>query len=633
MNHGFIRVAAAVPEVRVADCAFNFSSIANLIQQAEKEYVQVICFPELCLTGYTCGDLFFQKQLLEDAEKSLNDLQLLTASTKAIVIVGMPLRCESRLLNAAVVLQQGKILGIVPKTFLPNYNEFYEKRWFTSAMDIPSTNIFIRGQEIPLGTDLLFSDGNFTFGIEICEDVWSPLPPSTQLCLQGAEIIFNLSASNELVEKHAYRLQLIQQQSARCHAGYVYASAGEGESTTDLVFTGPAIIAENGKILESSKRFTFEPQLIVTEIDVECLQSERMRNNYFHERTTLLTPRKVMIEPTSFPIEELKRMVEPYPFIPSLEKNEESCREIFSIQMAGLAKRWLHTKSQHLLVGISGGLDSTLALLVCVKTADQLHFDRKRIMGITMPGFGTSEQTYTNAYRLMKSLGITILEIPIKDACLQHFKDIGHDPAVHDTTYENAQARERTQILMDLANKYQGLVVGTGNLSELALGWTTYNGDHMSMYAVNSGIPKTLVRCLVEWTAKQLDENSKKILKDILQTPVSPELLPAKENGEIAQKTEEVIGPYELHDFFLYYFIRFGFSPNKILFLAKNAFKDQHSEETLRKWLKVFLRRFFSQQYKRSCMPDGPKVGSVNLSPRGDWRMPSDVNFPWEELL
>ncbi|HOV84315.1 MAG TPA: NAD(+) synthase [Paludibacteraceae bacterium] len=633
MNHGFIRVAAAVPEVRVADCAFNFSSIANLIHQAEKEHVQVVCFPELCLTGYTCGDLFFQTQLLEDAEKSLNDLQLLTASTKATIIVGMPLRCENRLLNAAVVLQQGKILGIVPKTFLPNYNEFYEKRWFTSAMDISSTTIFIRGQEIPLGTNLLFSDGNFTFGIEICEDLWSPLPPSTQLCLQGAEIIFNLSASNELVEKQAYRLQLIQQQSARCYAGYVYTSAGAGESTTDLVFIGHGIIAEDGKILENVGQFTFEPQLIVTEIDVECLRSERMRNNYFHEQTTLPTPRKVMIEPTSFPIEELKRAVDPYPFIPSPEKHKESCREIFSIQMAGLAKRWLHTQSQHLLVGISGGLDSTLALLVCVKTADQLHFDRKRIMGVTMPGFGTSKQTYTNAYRLMKSLGITILEIPIKDACLQHFKDIGHDPAVHDTTYENAQARERTQILMDLANKYQGLVIGTGNLSELALGWTTYNGDHMSMYAVNSGIPKTLVRCLVDWTAQQLDESSRKILKDILETPVSPELLPANGNGEIAQKTEEVIGPYELHDFFLYYFVRFGFSPNKILFLAKNAFKNQYSEETLRKWLKIFLRRFFAQQYKRSCMPDGPKVGSINLSPRGDWRMPSDVNFPWEELL
>ncbi len=438
-------------------------------------------------------------------------------------------------------------------------------------------------------------------------------------------MIFNLSASNELTGKHAYRRQLIEQQSARCNAGYVYASAGHGESTTDTVFSGNGMIAENGKIIASSERFSYEPQLVVSEIDIERLQAERIRSGNFHCDKSERIYRKIKIEDAHFVNFELKRTFDKHPFVPPLSYRNESCNEIFSIQMGGLAKRWQHTQAETLVLGISGGLDSTLALLVCVKTADKLGYDRKRIVGITMPGFGTTDRTYTNAVNLMKALGITSREISIKDACIQHFKDINHNPNQHDVTYENTQARERTQILMDIANQQNGLVIGTGDLSELALGWATYNGDHMSMYAVNSGVPKTLVRYLVGWAAQQLDEKSKNILKDVLDTPVSPELLPADENGHIAQKTEDLVGPYELHDFFLYYFVRFGFSPEKILFLAQHAFAGLYTAEIVEKWLKVFIRRFFAQQFKRSCMPDGPKVGSINLSPRGDWRMPSDA--------
>jgi NAD+ synthase (glutamine-hydrolysing) len=625
MNNGFVRVAAAIPELRVADCAFNISKMSDLIHRAETEKVQVLCFPELSITAYTCADLFFQQQLHEDALEALTGLQALTVSTTVAVIVGMPLLIQNQLFNTAVVVQGGRILGVVPKTHLPNSNEFYEKRWFASANSTNVKTISISGEEIPFGTDLLFSDGKFNFSIEICEDLWVPSPPSTQHAIHGADLIFNLSASNELIGKHAYLRQLIEQQSARCMAGYVYASAGAGESTTDVVYGGNGLLAENGKIIAASERFSFEPQLVVSEIDVQRLRADRMRNTNFNQDKSTIEYREISLQNAHYEHFELKRIFDKHPFVPSPKNRTESCEEIFSIQIGGLAKRWQHTQSETLVIGISGGLDSTLALLVCVKTADKLGFDRKRIIGITMPGFGTTDRTYNNAVSLMKSLGITLLEISIKEACMQHFKDIDHNQNKHDVTYENTQARERTQILMNIANKHNGLVVGTGDLSELALGWATYNGDHMSMYGVNSGVPKTLVRYLVDFAAQQLDNASKEILHDVLDTPVSPELLPADENGKIAQKTEDLVGPYELHDFFLYYFVRFGFSPDKILFLAKNAYADTYTDEIIAKWLKVFIRRFFAQQFKRSCMPDGPKVGSINLSPRGDWRMPSDA--------
>ena len=625
MNNGFVRVAAAIPEVRVADCAFNAARMADLVHRAEEEKVQVVCFPELSITAYTCADLFFQQQLLADSEKALKELQLLTFTTTAAIIVGMPVRIQSQLFNAAIVLQGGHILGVVPKTHLPNNNEFYEKRWFTSATETSVQSILLAGEQVPFGTDLLFSDGKFSFSIELCEDLWVPIPPSSQHAMHGADIIFNLSATNELIGKHQYLRKLIEQQSARCIAGYVYVSAGAGESTTDVVYSGNGLIAENGNLIATSDRFSFEPQLIISDIDIERLQADRLRNTNYANDVSDRVYRTINIEDAHFTQFELKRTFDKHPFVPPIENREDSCHEIFSIQVGGLAKRWQHTQSETVVIGISGGLDSTLALLVCVKTADKLGFDRKRIIGITMPGFGTTDRTYSNAINLMKSLGITMLEISIKEACELHFKDINHNPKVHNITYENTQARERTQILMDIANQRNGLVIGTGDLSELALGWATYNGDHMSMYAVNSGVPKTLVRYLVDWAAHEIDATSNDILRDVLDTPVSPELLPADENGDIAQKTEDIVGPYELHDFFLYYMVRFGFSPGRILFLAKNAFGDTYTDDIIEKWMKTFVRRFFAQQFKRSCIPDGPKVGSINLSPRGDWRMPSDA--------
>ena len=629
LTYGFVRVAAAIPELRVADCAFNASKIKELIVKAEAEKVEIVCFPELCITAYTCADLFLQKQLLDNAENALADLVAGTAGLDITSIVGMPVRKNNQLFNAAVVFKQGEILGVIPKINLPNNNEFYEKRWFASGYFVTAANIELAGQEVYFGTNYYFRTNNFTFGIEICEDLWMPIPPSSHLAIQGAEILFNLSASNELIAKHIYRQQLVEQQSARCIAGYIYTSAGNGESTTDLVFSGNTLIVENGKVLAKGERFSFEPQLTVSEIDIERLRADRMRNNnFFNEKEEDAyyeidcTDNVLKPEDINF---KLTRKVDQHPFVPPMSVRDESCSEIFAIQVGGIAKRWQHTHAENLIIGISGGLDSTLALLVCVKTADKLGYDRKRIMGVTMPGFGTTDRTYNNAIELMKSLGITMKEISIKEACLLHFRDIGHDPQIHDVTYENVQARERTQILMDLSNKHNGLVVGTGDLSESALGWSTYNGDHMSMYAVNSGVPKTLVRYLVGWAAHQLDDHSEKILTDILNTPVSPELLPSDENGEIAQKTEDIVGPYELHDFFLYYFVRFGFTPEKIFFLAKTAFEGKYTDDVIEKWLKVFLKRFFQQQFKRSCIPDGPKVGSINLSPRGDWRMPSDA--------
>lgn len=608
------------------------------MRQASEKGVQIIAFPELSVTGYTCLDLFAQQTLLDGAEEVLLQLVSNTADLDILTIVGVPLRTENRLINAAVVFQKGAIRGVVPKTYLPNYKEFQEQRWFTSATELRESTISIGEEEYPMGSHLLFRSGRLTAGIEICEDLWVPVPPSSLLAMEGANIIFNLSASNELIGKHAYLRSLICQQSARCMAGYVYASSGFGESSTDLVFAGNGIIAENGNLLAESPRFTMEEQLVISEIDIETLQNDRQVNTSFMYGTSGLPKEKAQVVDFQVRIPDgfsLTRPVDPHPFTPSGEALKERCEEIFHIQVAGLAKRLVHAHAQTAVVGISGGLDSTLALLVTVMTFDVLKMPRGQIIGITMPGFGTTDRTYTNACDLIRSLGVTLKEIPIKEACLQHFRDIDHDPSVHDVTYENSQARERTQLLMDVANQKNGLVIGTGDLSELALGWATYNGDHMSMYGVNGSIPKTLVKYLVEWVANhKVDDASRLTLLDIVDTPISPELIPADENGNIKQKTEDLVGPYELHDFFLYHFLRFGSHPSKIYFLAQKAFAGIYDNATVKKWLYTFFRRFFQQQFKRSCLPDGPKVGSVSLSPRGDWRMPSDaVSRLWLEEI
>ena len=638
MNYGFVKVAAAVPLVQVADCFYNIEKIEGLMRQASEKGVQIIAFPELSVTGYTCLDLFAQQTLLDGAEAALLQLVSNTADLDILTIVGVPLRTENRLINAAVVFQKGAIRGVVPKTYLPNYKEFQEQRWFTSVTELRESTISIGKEEYPMGSHLLFRSGRLTAGIEICEDLWVPVPPSSLLAMEGANIIFNLSASNELIGKHAYLRSLICQQSARCMAGYVYASSGFGESSTDLVFAGNGIIAENGNLLAESPRFTMEEQLVISEIDIETLQNDRQVNTSFMYGTSGLPKEKAQVVDFQVRIPDgfsLTRPVDPHPFTPSGEALKERCEEIFHIQVAGLAKRLVHAHAQTAVVGISGGLDSTLALLVTVMTFDALKMPRGQIIGITMPGFGTTDRTYTNACDLIRSLGVTLKEIPIKEACLQHFRDIDHDPSVHDVTYENSQARERTQLLMDVANQKNGLVIGTGDLSELALGWATYNGDHMSMYGVNGSIPKTLVKYLVEWVANhKVDDASRLTLLDIVDTPISPELIPADENGNIKQKTEDLVGPYELHDFFLYHFLRFGSHPSKIYFLAQKAFAGIYDNATVKKWLYTFCRRFFQQQFKRSCLPDGPKVGSVSLSPRGDWRMPSDaVSRLWLEEI
>ena len=638
MNYGFVKVAAAVPLVQVADCFYNIEKIEGLMRQASEKGVQIIAFPELSVTGYTCLDLFAQQTLLNGAEAALLQLVSNTTDLDILTIVGVPLRTENRLINAAVVFQKGAIRGVVPKTYLPNYKEFQEQRWFTSATELRESTISIGKEEYPMGSHLLFRSGRLTAGIEICEDLWVPVPPSSLLTMEGANIIFNLSASNELIGKHAYLRSLICQQSARCMAGYVYASSGFGESSTDLVFAGNGIIAENGNLLAESPRFTMEEQLVISEIDIETLQNDRQVNTSFMYGTSGLPKEKAQVVDFQVRIPDgfsLTRPVDPHPFTPSGEALKERCEEIFHIQVAGLAKRLVHAHAQTAVVGISGGLDSTLALLVTVMTFDALKMPRGQIIGITMPGFGTTDRTYTNACDLIRSLGVTLKEIPIKEACLQHFRDIDHDPSVHDVTYENSQARERTQLLMDVANQKNGLVIGTGDLSELALGWATYNGDHMSMYGVNGSIPKTLVKYLVEWVANhKVDDASRLTLLDIVDTPISPELIPADENGNIKQKTEDLVGPYELHDFFLYHFLRFGSHPSKIYFLAQKAFAGIYDNATVKKWLYTFFRRFFQQQFKRSCLPDGPKVGSVSLSPRGDWRMPSDaVSRLWLEEI
>ncbi|MCH3995668.1 MAG: NAD(+) synthase [Prevotella sp.] len=659
MEYGFIKVASAVPSVKVGDVRFNNQQIESIIVQAEGMGVEIIVFPELSITGYSCQDLFHQQLLLDAAENSLMMLLNVTRQLDIIAIVGLPVVVGDLLLNCAAVIQKGKLLGLVPKTYLPEYSEFYEKRWFASAQDVKQTEIRFAGHKVLITPDLqLFTTSTgATFGVEICEDVWAPTPPSNGLALAGAQLIFNLSASDELSGKHAYLKSLLSNQSARTMTGYIYSSCGFGESTQDVVYGGNALIYENGHLLAESERFSLNSQLEISQIDIEKLQTERRCNStyvnaqcnikYAMQESGLALHHIVAASPDRERDFVLERTVDSHPFIPKEEDRNSSCEEILNIQVSGLAKRVVHTHVKTVVLGISGGLDSTLALLVCVKTFDRLGMDRKNIIGVTMPGFGTTDRTHHNAVVLMKSLGVTVKEINISKAVTQHFEDIGHDINVHDVTYENGQARERTQILMDLANQMDGLVIGTGDLSEMALGWSTYNGDHMSMYGVNGGVPKTLIQFLLRHIADHSDdETSKTALLDIINTPISPELIPADENGEIKQKTEDLVGPYELHDFFLYYFLRFGFRPGKIFLLAKKAFIDQqvkgksvehktvsgaelggsYDEATIKKWLKVFLRRFFSQQFKRSCLPDGPKVGSVSLSPRGDWRMPSDAS-------
>ncbi len=632
MKYGFVRVAAAVPQVKVADCRYNASQAEEMIFEADENNVQAIVFPELNITGYSCGDLFGQALLLEQAEIALMQLMNNTRQLDIISILGMPVLVGGILYNTAVVIQKGKILGVVPKTYLPNYSEFYEKRWFAPATTLDGERkICLCGQSVPMGANLLFDASDFCFGIELCEDVWAPVPPSSTLALAGADVIFNLSADTENIGKHQYLRSLLAQQSARCLCGYVFASSGFGESSTDVVFAGNALIYENGSLLASSSRFSFTRQLVMSELDIERLRGERQHNTTFasclrdNKSLQFTTVSTEMVQPKDI---ELTRAIDAHPFVPAGDTLlDERCEEIFSIQVAGLAKRLVHTGCKTVVVGISGGLDSTLALLVCVKTFDKLGLSRDGIVGITMPGFGTTDRTYNNALSLMRSLRVTTREISIRESCIQHFKDIDHDMSVHNVTYENGQARERTQILMDYANKVGGLVIGTGDLSELALGWATYNGDHMSMYGVNASVPKTLVRYLVTWVAQTgVDTDSKATLLDIVDTPISPELIPADENGNIKQKTEDLVGPYELHDFFLYNILRFGFRPAKIYYLATLAFGASYDKPTIKKWLTTFYRRFFAQQFKRSCLPDGPKVGSVSLSPRGDWRMPSDAS-------
>ena len=635
MKFGFVKVAAAVPVVKVADVKYNVQQIESLIAQAEGRGIEIIVFPELCITGYSCQDLFKEHLLLDRAEEGIISLLDLTRKLDIITIVGLPIIINGLLYNCAAVLQGGNILGIVPKTYLPNYGEFYEKRWFASAQDLNPTDMYFAGNPVHVSAEpqLFVTGDGVKFGVEICEDVWAPIPPSNNLALAGADLIFNLSASDELIGKHTYLKSLLAQQSARTITGYIYSSCGFGESTQDVVYGGNAMLFENGHLLAEGQRFSFQPQLMTSQIDVEKLRIERRCNTTFINAQRGAHAEEIECKPTSPKDFELLRQIDPHPFIPKEEDMTSTCEEILSIQVAGLAKRLYHINAQKAVIGISGGLDSTLALLVTVKAFDKLGLDRKGIIGITMPGFGTTDRTYHNAIKLMETLGVTIREISIAKAVTQHFEDIGHDARQHDITYENSQARERTQILMDVANQVNAIVVGTGDLSELALGWATYNGDHMSMYGVNAGVPKTLIRYLVTYVAKDMATET---LLDIVDTPISPELIPADEQGHIKQKTEDLVGPYELHDFFIYYFLRYGFSPKKIFLMAKRAFctpspvegrEPLYDEETIKKWLTTFCRRFFTQQFKRSCLPDGPKVGSVSLSPRGDWRMPSDAAY------
>ena len=647
-NFGYVRVAAAVPHMRVADCQYNAAEIKKQITEAVQEGVEVVCFPELSITGYTCADLFFTQQLQKDALSALEEVCAFTRNLPIIVLIGAPLKVDNNLYNCAFVMTDGDVVGVVPKVNLPNTGEFYEKRWFSSGRDVLENNvnsirpriptIELWGNDVPFGIDLLFTTRNYSFGIEICEDLWSPLPASTQLAIQGAEIIFNLSSSNCVTGKHTFRQRMITQQSARVHCGYVYTSSGIGESTTDIVFSGSTYIAENGEMLEIGERFQMNSSMIISEIDVERLRIDRQRNTNFthdkhgHYRHIHVAPLERSIEDGSaYSLEArgegpMHRHFTKTPFLPKKKESDDYCEDVLNLQVHGLLRRWQHTHAESLVIGISGGLDSTLALIVSVLAADRLGYNRSQVIGVTMPGFGTSDRTYQNALAMMEELGVSIHEVPIRDMATQHLHDIGHDLQNHDITYENAQARIRTLVLMNLANKYNGLVVGTGDMSELALGWATYCGDHMSMYGVNAGVPKTLVRYMVRYAAENIfGERLREILMDVIATPVSPELLPTDEEGNIAQITEDKVGPYELHDFFMYYYLRYGFTREKIAYMATLAFDGVYTEEVIQHWLSVFMRRFFTQQFKRSCLPDGPKVVGVSLSPRGDLRMPSDV--------
>ena len=624
MRHGFIKVAAATPDIRVADVDYNKGQIIKQMDEAAEAGAKIIVFPELCITGYTCSDLFLQDILLNSAKKALVKIAEHTKNLDALVFVGVPIAVGGELYNVAAALNHGNILGFTTKSFLPNYGEFYEMRQFRPGPK-KAEKILFGGKEIPFGPQLLFVENqmaNLIVSAEICEDVWSPVPPSIEAAREGATVIVNCSASDETIGKASYRESLISGQSARLISGYIYANAGEGESTTDLVFGGHNLIAENGTILAEAKRFS--NGIIYTEFDVQKIANERRKNTTFTETQEHVLPR------IPFGLEQtetiLTRTFPSRPFVPRDDQERtKRCEEILTIQAMGLKKRLAHTHAKSAVVGISGGLDSTLALLVTAKAFDALGLERSGITAVTMPCFGTTDRTYQNACKMSLKVGATLREVRIGDAVMQHFKDIGHDPQDHSVTYENSQARERTQVLMDIANQTGGLVIGTGDMSELALGWATYNGDHMSMYGVNASVPKTLVRHLVHYFADTCEDSSlKEVLYDVLDTPVSPELLPPKD-GEIAQKTEDLVGPYELHDFFLYYFLRIGYEPGKIYRIAKLSFAGEYDDETIYKWLRTFCWRFFSQQFKRSCLPDGPKVGTVALSPRGDWRMPSDA--------
>ena len=653
-DYGLFRVATAIPTVKVADVEYNLKQHIQLLREAHSEGVQLLVFPELSLTGYTCADLFHHRPLLDATVQAIMHLAEAARGIDMAVIVGAPLTYCNRLYNCAVLLGDGQVIGIVPKIYLPNYNEFYESRWFAPGTEIKPGSRISLGElggtsynNINFGPNYLFDFEGVTVGIEICEDLWVPMPPSSRMALAGANVIVNLSCSDEVLGKHAYLRRMVEAQSGRLVCAYVYASAGFGESSTDLVFAGKGMIAENGSIIAESERFKLEPSLKIADVDIEKLMVLRRTQTTFTQmmqqpdETSFYSEFRRIMEPTQNGYatigltklttpdfeKKLYRTVVPTPFVPAEGDDMEArCSEIFNIQVQGLVTRLSHINCRTAVIGISGGLDSTLALLVTVRAFDKLGWDRKRIIGITMPGFGTSGRTYNNSIGLMESLGITSQEISIKDSVNQHFKDLDVDSSVHDVTYENCQARERTQILMDMSNKTGGIVIGTGDLSELALGWCTYNGDHMSMYAVNVSIPKTLVKYLVKWVAlSSVDQRSKEILLDIFDTPISPELIPTDEQGNIAQKTEDLVGPYELHDFFLYHSFRFGASPSKIFFLARKAFDGVYDNATILKWLRTFFRRFFQQQFKRSCLPDGPKVGTVSISPRGDWRMPSDA--------
>ena len=639
-DYGLVRVAAVVPQVNVADVDGNLAHMIESIDKAVKAQAHVVALPELCVTGYTCADLFGNELLLDAAEQALVALCEHYKETPVMIVVGAPLRCSGHLFNCAVVINHGE-MWVVPKTYIPNYKEFYEKRWFTTSNITAiagKDSIMVGGEDVPFGTHMIFDADRARVAVEICEDLWVPAPPSSIAAINGANVIVNLSASNELIGKHTYLMDLIKHQSAHCIAAYVYASCGYGESTTDLVFGGNAVIAENGKMLAEGQRFTTQPQMSIADIDVAALENERRVNGSFADSMVQFgTPFEHIFMTVNGSIDyekqELLRPVRRLPFVPAEDDRLNArCEEIIAIQTEGLMRRLDFTGIKTIVVGVSGGLDSTLALLVAVRAYDRMGLDRKNIHAITMPGFGTTDRTYTNACAMVRSLGVTLHEISIADAVKQHFKDIGHDANNHDVTYENSQARERTQILMDFSNKVNGLVLGTGDLSELALGWATYNGDHMSMYNVNVSIPKTLVRHLVRWFATSLDDGKKegetisKTLLDVLDTPISPELTPAAKDGTILQVTEDIVGPYELHDFFLYHMLRYGYTPAKLYLLARKAFNGEYDNATVKKWLRTFVKRFFSQQFKRSCLPDGPKVGSVSLSPRGDWRMPSDAS-------